>query len=333
MTTHRERIEACLAGEILDRVPIALWRHFPVDDQGPGTLATAHLAFEAAYDFDVLKVTPASSFSVKDWGVEDAWEGNTEGTRRYTKYIIKEPADWERLTPLSADAPHLADQIACLRQIRHEVGPQTPILQTIFSPLSQAKHLAGDDMLLVHLRKSPEAVERGLRTITESTKRFIQAAILAGADGVFYAVQHAQARLLSPREFELFGRTSDLELLDVAADLWCNMLHVHGDDVYFDSVSDYPAQIINWHDREAGPTLALARQEWERVLCGGIGRTTLVYGSPKNVQAEVLDAIAQTGGRKLLLSTGCVSPIITPYGNIQAARQSVEAGTALPGRA
>ena len=36
MTTHRERIQAALQGELIDRAPVALWRHFPVDDQGPG---------------------------------------------------------------------------------------------------------------------------------------------------------------------------------------------------------------------------------------------------------------------------------------------------------
>ena len=37
------------------------------------------------------------------------------------------------------------------------------------------------------------------------------------------------------------------------------------------------------------------------------------------------DAIRQTGGRRLLLGTGCVVPVIAPHGNILAARQSVEA--------
>jgi uroporphyrinogen decarboxylase len=328
VNTRRERIQACLRGEILDRVPIALWRHFPVDDQTPDTLAEAHLAFEASYDFDLVKVTPASSFSVKDWGVEDTWEGNMEGTRAYTKYIIKQPADWERLPILGADSPYLAKQLACLRKIRQELGQNTPILQTVFNALSQAKHLAGEDLLVVHLRRFPEAVERGLRSITQSTKRFIQAAAEAGADGIFYAVQHAQARLLAPSEFTRFSRASDLELLDAAADLWCNMLHVHGDNVYFQSVADYPAQIINWHDRESGPSLAEARKQWDRVLCGGLSRTTLVRGSPSLVKDEALDAIAQTGGQNLILSTGCVIPITTPYGNIRAARESVKPGAA-----
>jgi uroporphyrinogen decarboxylase len=81
--THRERMQACLGNDsALDRPPVALWRHFPVDDQVPETLAAATLDFQQHYDFDLVKVTPASSFSIKDWGAEDIWEGHTEGTRR-----------------------------------------------------------------------------------------------------------------------------------------------------------------------------------------------------------------------------------------------------------
>ena len=44
MTTHRERIQAAIKGEIIDRPPVALWRHFPVDDQSPELLASARMA-------------------------------------------------------------------------------------------------------------------------------------------------------------------------------------------------------------------------------------------------------------------------------------------------
>ncbi|RPI91915.1 MAG: uroporphyrinogen decarboxylase, partial [Chloroflexi bacterium] len=91
MTTHKERIQACLNDEILERPPVALWRHFPVDDQDPKSLADATLHFQRTYDFDLVKVTPASSFCAKDWGVEDEWIGHTEGTRGYTKRIIHDP--------------------------------------------------------------------------------------------------------------------------------------------------------------------------------------------------------------------------------------------------
>ena len=58
MTTHRERMERCIAGEQPDRVPVAFWRHFPVDDQTAEGQAAAHLWFQRSFDFDLVKVTP-----------------------------------------------------------------------------------------------------------------------------------------------------------------------------------------------------------------------------------------------------------------------------------
>ena len=84
--TKRERLEAAIRGEATDRVPVALWRHFPGDDYRPEDLAASTVGFQRRYDFDFVKVTPASSFSVADWGVRDEWRGNEEGTRVYTHY-------------------------------------------------------------------------------------------------------------------------------------------------------------------------------------------------------------------------------------------------------
>ncbi|HEY9151776.1 MAG TPA: uroporphyrinogen decarboxylase family protein [Anaerolineales bacterium] len=320
MISHRERIQACLSGEIPDQTPVALWRHFPVDDQSPETLAAAQIAFQHTYDFDLVKVTPASSFCLRDWGAEDEWRGNSEGTRQYTKHVISQPQDWERLKALDPTAPHLAGQLACLRQIRAGIGPSTPMLQTIFNPLAQAKNLAGQNTLLVHLRNHPEAVMKGLQSIALTTQRFIEAALETGVDGIFYAVQHAQATLLNEIEFKQFSQSLDLKILEAAQGLWCNMLHLHGENVYFESVSNYPVQIINWHDRETPPSLAEAHKIFKGVLCGGLSRDTLVYKTAQDVRKEKEDAIQQTGGRKLILSTGCVVPVIAPHGNIMAAK-------------
>jgi hypothetical protein len=50
----------------------------------------------------------------------------------------------------------------------------------------------------------------------------------------------------------------------------------------------------------------------------------MVLGTPEQVKLEARDAIQQTGGRGLILGTGCVMPTIVPRANIVAARQSVE---------
>ena len=320
MTIHRERIQAAIKGETIDRPPVALWRHFPVDDQTPETLANATLHFQGNYDFDLVKVTPASSFSVKDWGVDDEWVGNTEGTRRYTQRAIHEARDWENLPILEPSAPHLAGQLACLRLIRAELGSDTPLLQTIFSPLAQAKNLAGNDVLLEHLRNRPSSVLKGLRTIAETTRRFVEAARETGIDGIFYAVQHAQANILSYEEYKLFGLIFDMQALGPARDLWCNMLHLHGNQVHFELANELPFQIINWHDRESHPSLAEAQKLFAGAVCGGMRQDTLVYRNQAQVLEEAADAIQQTDGKRFILGTGCVVPVIASHGNILAAK-------------
>lgn len=322
---HLDRLQACIGGGSLDRPPVALWRHFPVDDQFPESLAAATLAFQRTYDFDLVKVTPASSFCLKDWGVQDVWRGSSEGTREYTHAVIEHPEDWERLPVLDPLKGALGAQLTCLKIIIEELGPQVPVLQTIFNPLAQAKNLAGKNRLMVHLRSHPDAVHAGLKTIAETTLRFIDEARKTGIAGLFYAAQHAQYGLLSIDEYKSFGRFYDLQILETSQDMWLNMLHLHGEDIMFDQLSNYPVAVINWHDRDTYPSLKEARTRFSGVLCGGLQREqTMVLGTTDEVIEEARDAIQATQGQKFILGTGCVLPITAPQGNILAARRSVD---------
>ncbi|GIK08452.1 MAG: uroporphyrinogen decarboxylase [Anaerolineaceae bacterium] len=325
MTTHRERLQTCLDGGQPDRVPVALWRHFPVDDQSPETLAAATLHWQRQYDFDFVKVTPASSFCLKDWGADDVWEGHTEGTRRYVKRVVSGPRDWARLPELDPTSePHLAAQLKCLRLIKQRLPAETPLIQTVFSPLAQAKNLAGSDALLAHLRLYPDDVMKGLETIARTTRRFVEAALETGIDGIFYAVQHAQAALLSLEEYQTFGLPFDQQVIEPAKSSWLNVLHLHGRDIHYSLLSALSFPIVNWHDRETAPSLAEAQALHDGVVCGGLRQDTLALGNPAQVREEAEEAIRQTRGRKFILSTGCVVPVIASHGNLVAARESVE---------
>lgn len=323
MITSAERLAACLRGEILDRPPVALWRHFPVDDQSPQELASSVIAFQEAFGFDLVKVTPASSYCLKDWGVDDEWRGDPEGTRTYTRRVIHHPEDWAKLSPLDPQHGHLAAQLECLRQITAHFGAATPVIETIFSPLAQAKNLVGGEALLVHLRRYPQQVHAGLRIITESTLRYVEALRTTGVAGIFYAIQHAQYGLLSEEEYRHFGRPYDLQILERAADMEVRMLHLHGSQVMFDLVVDYPVNLLNWHDRETPPSLEEGLTRFSGAVCGGVSRSTLVYGTPQEVRRQALEALQVNGGRRVVLGTGCVTPIIAPLGNLRALRQSV----------
>lgn len=326
--THRERIQACIKNSSsLDRPPVALWRHFPVDDQSPGSLATAIISFQNHFDFDLVKITPASSFCLKDWGAEDIWEGSTEGTRRFTKSVIEKPKDWESLKILNPKKSRfLSEQLNCITMIRASVHPDTPVIQTIFSPLAQAKNLVGKDKLIFHLQNYPESVHRGLSIIAETTNRLIEAVIDTKIDGIFFAIQHAQKSELTRDEFLTFGIAHDMHALSSLMALPYNMLHIHGDNIYFDIYPKYSPffQITNWHDRETPPSLTNGLNLIKGSACGGVSQKTIVYGNQSQVNTEIKCAFDQTSKQRLILGTGCVVPIIAPYGNILAVRKSVD---------
>lgn len=329
--SKQERLMAAIGGEAVDRPPVALWRHFPGDDQRPGDLAQATVAFQRRYDFDFVKVTPASSFCIRGWEVQDRWVGSLEGTREYTAHPVQSPEDWHRLRPLDPTQGTLGAQLRCLRRIADELAGQVPFIQTIFSPLAQAKNLLGPGRLPVYVRRYPDALRAGLEAITETTVRFVTAACETGIAGVFYAVQHAQYGLLGEEEYVAFGRPDDLRVLEAAQGLWLNVLHLHGTDVMFDLLADYPVQVVNWHDRETWPSLAEAQSRFGGAVCGGLQRwEVVVQGTPDQVREQAADAIAQTGGRRFILGTGCVTPIVAPTSNIRAAREAVEPGTQVP---
>ena len=326
MPSKRERLEKAVAGEAVDRVPVALWRHWPGDDQRAADLAQSTVEFQTRYDFDFVKITPASSFCVSDYGVQDRWVGSLEGTREYTGWVVKRSLDWTELRVLDPRRGALGRQLEAVRLIVRALEGEVPVVQTIFSPLAQAKNLAGSERLIEHLRTQPERVHTGLNTITESTLRFLDELQRTGIDGIFYAVQHGSYGVMSEAEYQTFGRPYDLRLLGALSErFWFNLLHLHGDAPMFNLFVDYPVQAINWHDRETAPDLASGKSKFPGAVCGGLSRWDPVHnGTPAQVRDQAREAIELTGGRRFILSTGCVALITSPLSNIRAVREAVD---------
>jgi uroporphyrinogen decarboxylase len=324
--SKRERLEKTIQGETTDRVPVALWRHWPGDDQRASDLAEVTVDFQRRWDFDFVKVTPTSSFCIADYGVQDRWVGHLEGTREYVRRAVQRSLDWTELRVLDPSKGTLSRQLEALRLLRDAFGTDVPFIQTVFSPMAQAKNIAGGDLMIEHMRTAPDRFRTGLNTITESTLRFIDAIRRSGVSGIFYAIQHASYSMMSESEYLEFGRPFDLRILEALPDdWWLNMVHVHGNAPMFDLIADYPVQVLNWHDRETSPELAAGKLKFKGAVSGGIGRWDPMHnGTPVEVRAQARQAIEQTNGRRLILSTGCVIMTTTPTSNIRAAREVVE---------
>jgi uroporphyrinogen decarboxylase len=320
--TGAERLEAAIAGRAVDRIPWAVWRHFPGADETAEGLAEAVVTFQRRWDCDFVKVTPANGLFAEAWGGEMIPRQHPEGTRGYGRRAIQSPKDWFSLSPLSPEHPLLKRQVRALQLIRATLGDKIPIFQTFFSPLAIAKNMAGDDALVEHFRQDPEALRHGLEVINETTLAFADACLKSGADSVFFAVNTACPAFFSAEEYAELGLPFDRAVLNALRPrARFILLHLHGTQIYFDLFCDFPADLVNWHDRRTPPSLKEGQARIRGAVLGGLNEWgTLLNGPPEAIRAEVEDAVAQTAGRRFVLGAGCVIPVTTPEAHLKAAR-------------
>jgi uroporphyrinogen decarboxylase len=323
--SKRERLKSVLSGKPVDRLPIAFWRHWPGDDQHMESLAAVALDFQQRYDLDFIKLPVSSTYTVTDYGVKHEYQGSLMGDRVYQEYVIKNIEDWDRIKPLDVNRGAYGWHLEALRMIIKHKKPETPVIVTMFNPLSVAAYLAGDNTCLSHLRSHPERVEPAIKALAETSANFARETINAGADGIFLSTRFASFEIMNEHEYNLYGRPGDLEVLQAAKNGWFNILHVHGQHPMLTKIADYPVQALNWHDRTTPFDLTEGSRLFSGVLMGGIEQyKTLRFGSQNDVISQVQDAIRQTNGRKLVVTPGCTYPLDVPHANLLALRKAVD---------
>ena len=324
--TKRERVLSAARRGPVDRPPVSFWRHVPDVDHTAAGLAEAMLAFQRRWDLDFVKVMSSGVYCVEDWGCRVAYQGSPNGAKQCTEHAVRSRADWVRIAPLDEGAGALGRELEAVRLIARGRTDDAPILHTLFSPLTVARKLAGD-RLVTDLRAEPAAVEPALDAITDTLARHARAALEAGADGFFFATQTAAPEVITVEEATRVELPRMRRILDaIAGRSALTLLHLHGRDVYFDQAAALPVHAMNWHDRLSTPTLGDGHRRFAGAVVGGLSEhRTLQAGPPDAVAAEVRDAIAQTGGRGVILGPGCVLPLATPDAHLAAVVAAVKA--------
>jgi uroporphyrinogen decarboxylase len=307
--TRTERVAAALAGDPVDRIPVCFWHHFQPHGSGRAMADETLRFFDEEFDLDIAKVMPDIPYPFPERSIADIDQ-------------------WRLLEPLHLSGRFTLQRIEAVRTLREELGFDTPIVMTVFSPLAQLMYLAKDrETFLAHLHEAPVVIHEALVTVAENLRDHLRDVIDAGADGIFFSIQGATSSVMPWEAYREFGRPYDLMALQGAADGWLNILHVHGErDLYFDKVLDYPVQVLSWSDRLAGPSLRDARMLTSKCLMGGWHEFgPLSNGPDEAIRAEAEDAIAQTGGRKFILANGCSVPDDTDHRWLDAGRAFAEA--------
>lgn len=163
--TKKERIEAVILGEHVDRIPYSLWSHLPGIDLDPVANAEHTYDFYKTYDVDILKTMNNGMYSVEDFGVKvDYSEIEKGGVAKIVDTPVKTPEDWEKVTSVSVNEGALAREQKYLRLLLDKTQGEVPVVFTIFSPLTTASKLCPD--MMKHIQEGHgERVKRPLQPL------------------------------------------------------------------------------------------------------------------------------------------------------------------------
>ena len=327
----RERVMAALAGDEVDRVPASFWGHDYVREWTPAGLAEATLERYRSHDFDFIKVNPRATYYAEAWGNHYQPAGDPLHGPVDIDYVLKAAGDLDRLVPLDVQGGPFGEQLAGLRLIAESLAGEALFIQTVFSPLAVIGRLANGDLGSVrhYMREDAEALHRALDAIAQTLATYAKACLDAGADGIFFAtVDWGTHDVATAEQYGAFGRPYDLQVLAAVDEARFNVLHVCRRRNMLESMLDYPVHAFNWATSDAGnPSLADILPKTDRAVMGGVSVRTVSAGTPEEVKAEVMEALAQTGGRRFLLSAGCSIPPQTPEENLAAALTALSAKT------
>ncbi len=324
--SRRERLQAAINREPVDRIPYAVWRHFPSVDHSSAGLAQATLRFHERYGSDFIKITPRGGYAVEAWGCLEGAELRPDGHRPCARCAVRDAADWKKIRPLDPEsAPGWSEHLETIVRMGFDrrIG-DAPVLPTLFSPLSLARKLSGD-RLAHDLREHAGPVTDALEAIAETVVRFAERALTEGVSGIFYSIQAASRSANSEEDYARFGEPYDRRVLEsVSGKSRLTIVHCHGDRLMFDRLASLPGHAWNWDDRAAGPALGTVKAMTVGAVLGGLDQwKTLRDGTPDEAVAAAQDAIAQTRGLGLIVGPGCVLPTNTPDANVAAVVQAL----------
>lgn len=301
-----ERVTNALGGRECDRPPFGFWYHFGLQHMPGRYHADAEIDFYRAYDLDFLKVMNDYAYPLPD-GVE----------------ALSAESDWERVEPVSLEAEAWSEQLTALSLINDAIGKEAMFIETIFSPWTTARRLTPTGSLLQARERFPETLLAAMESISTSLADYAARAVARGASGIFLSLGAATREVMTADEYRTWGMPFDLKILEAVRDAPFNILHIHGRQIHFDELMNYPVAAINWSHATTEPSLEQGHARSGKAVMGGIDETTAAHLSPAEMRNRVASAISRMGGAGFIVAPGCSVPTDTPERTLRAIKEAV----------
>jgi uroporphyrinogen decarboxylase len=317
----RQRILALLEGRSCPETPWALWKHFPGTEYRPDEFVEAHIRFFNEHPFDLIKIGPRSSWQIRDYGTDDYYDGDVLGRPCYPAPVIRDHNQWAELKPLHENSEFVKQTVACAARIAQGLRGGRPILMTVFSPYSLARHLRGADGIASDLLHHPDALRRGLEVLADNTRMVIDQLRSCHLDGIFYAIQDTASPAWTGSALRRWLLDLDASLLAYTS-MPLNMMHLHGDIADFDDYLNFPVSILHFDEIAARLPLEAVAAKFKGIVSGGIPWVPPQNGrvAKHELAQSAKDACKRMHSLPFLLSASCVIPHDATPEEIKATR-------------
>ena len=297
----RERVLAAMNLQPVDRPPVGFWFHFQAE-QGVGEACVqAHLDYYNHIDVDMVKIMCDSYFDYPNPVAK----------------AVKEPKDWYAMKPLGKDSPFIREQVERARAVKAGLKDDMVVIYNVFAPFSLIRFGVGDDLVMDHLRREPEAIAYALDVIAQDCCTLSELLMTdAGIDGIYYCVQGGEKNRFTPEEYRRLITPTDKRVLEHANRFSeTNVLHCcgwAGIPNHLEVWQDYPAKAVNWACFVENMNLVEGMKFFGgRCVLGGFDNRpqgVLYSGTREEVEAETARLIQRAGKTGVILGADCTLP-------------------------
>ena len=331
--TSLERVQAVLHGEMPDRIPVipqsflvcarTIGSHIGQINRNPAKMAEAHRVCQEKYGYDGCIIDVDDATLAEACGAKVLF-------REHDVAVVDEhhPAlnSLEEVDDLKLPDPEkdgrCCEWLETSERLMNLVGDHVFVMgRADAGPFSLLCLLRGTQDFMVDLLTEDEAViRRALEWTTEAHTRFARAQLQAGAHATSMGDAYAGQSLISPDLYRKFAWPCEKQVAENLKDLEKPYsIHICGD----------ATQIVGDMGRTGAKILEvdwMTDMGWARsqvgdevVLMGNINPSDpMCIGTPDQVEAQVRSIVEKTGGRGVILSSGCALGANTRPENMEA---------------
>lgn len=312
----RERWQAAMNNQPVDRVPFGFWHHFVFEkDQ-----------FSSQTNPAILEKIKEEHINYFNEVQPDVMKIMNEGFFDYPPIMnnpLKTGEDLKKIKALGPNHPWIVDQVAHVKSISSAFKDQVFCYYNVFAPLQVIRirfdFLDYDFQAFTHLADNfPEEFKEAGLEIQKDIDALVQQLFDADAiDGIYYCVQNIQSenyqnqdyyeKIVSPTEkvvLEHANQRSDQNILHI-----CGYAH-HKNNLHF--YEDYEAKIYNWATHTENISLEEGKRIFKgKAILGGFDNNEdaiIATANDKELSAETKSILQKNTFNGFMLGADCSLP-------------------------